>query len=138
MSAPVEIQSVKQWNEIVQASTDAGKTIVVDFHAEWCGPCKAIAPKYNLLASQNPQVQFLRVDVDQQTTIAETFHVSAMPTFFAIKSKSVVGMLRGADPKGLDRLVREHAGPNPPVAPAAGDEKDGSPEEASAAQPARL
>ncbi|KAJ7780992.1 thioredoxin-like protein [Mycena metata] len=114
MSTPVEIQSIEQWNEIVEASTASGKTIVVDFHAEWCGPCKMIAPKYNELASQNAHVQFLRVDVDQQPEIAETFHVSAMPTFMAIKSKEVVGMLRGANPQGLTRLVKDHAGPNPP------------------------
>ncbi|KAJ7935678.1 thioredoxin-like protein [Mycena leptocephala] len=117
MSKPVEIQSIKQWNELVESSTAAGKTIVVDFHAVWCGPCKAIAPRFNQLASQNPQVEFLRVDVDEQPQIAETFHVSAMPTFFAIKSNAVVGMLRGADPQGLARLVKQHAGPNPPVAP---------------------
>ncbi|KAJ7459824.1 thioredoxin-like protein [Mycena latifolia] len=140
MSAPVEIQSINQWNEVVQSATDAGKTIVVDFHAEWCGPCKAIAPRYNLLASQTPQVQFLRVDVDQQTEIARTFQVSAMPTFFAIKSKSVVGMLRGADPQGLARLVRQFAGPNPPVAPSAvaAEEKVESYEDASAVQSSRL
>ncbi|KAJ6585021.1 thioredoxin-like protein [Mycena capillaripes] len=123
MSKPVEIHSIKQWNDIVESSTAAGKTIVVDFHAEWCGPCKAIAPRFNQLASQNPQVEFLRVDVDEQTQIAETFHVSAMPTFFAIKSNAVVGMLRGADPQGLARLVKQHGGPNPPVAPTNGDEK---------------
>ncbi|KAJ7134656.1 thioredoxin-like protein [Mycena epipterygia] len=122
MSKPVEIQSIKQWNEIVQASTDAGKTVVVDFHAEWCGPCKQIAPKYNSLAAENPQVQFLRVDVDQQTQIAQTFQVTAMPTFYAIKAKNVVGMLRGADPQGLTRLVRQHAGPNPPIAPSVVEE----------------
>jgi len=123
MSKPVEIQSIKQWNEIVESATAAGKTIVIDFHAVWCGPCKAIAPRFNQLASQNPQVEFLRVDVDEQPQIAETFHVSAMPTFFAIKSNAVVGMLRGADPQGLARLVKQHAGPNPPVAPNSDEEK---------------
>ncbi|KAJ7672790.1 thioredoxin-like protein [Mycena rosella] len=113
MSAPLEIQSIDQWNTVMRAATDAGQTVVVDFHAEWCGPCKAIAPRYNLLASQTPQVQFLRVDVDAQPLIAETFHVSAMPTFFAIKGTTVVGMLRGADPQGLTRLVQKHAGSNP-------------------------
>ncbi|KAJ7282050.1 thioredoxin-like protein [Mycena rebaudengoi] len=99
MSKPIEIESIKQWNDL------------------WCGPCKAIAPRYNLLASQTPQTQFLRVDVDKQTAIAQQFQVSAMPTFFAIKSQNVVGMLRGADPQGLARLVRQHSGPNPPVPP---------------------
>ncbi|KAJ7074774.1 thioredoxin-like protein [Mycena amicta] len=109
MSKPVEIHSIQQWNDIIEASSSE-KTIVVDFHAEWCGPCKAIAPRFNQVAQQNPDVQFLRVDVDEQTDIAETFHVTAMPTFFAIKDKTVVGMLRGADPQGLARLVKQHGG----------------------------
>ncbi|KAJ7069721.1 thioredoxin-like protein [Mycena amicta] len=107
MSKPVEIHSIQQWNDIIEASSSE-KTIVVDFHAEWCGPCKAIAPRFNQLAQQNPDVQFLRVDVDELTDIAETFHVTAMPTFFAIKDKTVLGMLRGADPQGLARLVKQH------------------------------
>ncbi|KAK7048390.1 thioredoxin-domain-containing protein [Favolaschia claudopus] len=126
-SQPVEIQSVGQWNDIVESSTAAGKTIVVDFHAVWCSPCKAIAPRYNQLASQHPQVQFLRVDVDEHPRIAQNLlvsQVSAMPTFFAIKNKTVVDMLRGADPHGLARLVKEHAGPNPPVAPSSGEEEE--------------
>ncbi|KAJ7044163.1 thioredoxin-like protein [Mycena alexandri] len=125
VAEPIEIQSVKQWNEILEASTAAGKTVVVDFHAEWCGPCKAIAPKYTQLAAQNPHVQFLRVDVDEHNRIAATFQVAAMPTFFAIKSNTVVGMLRGADSQGLTRLVKEHAGPNPPVPPKAAEAKEG-------------
>ncbi|KAJ7863078.1 thioredoxin-like protein [Mycena olivaceomarginata] len=132
MSKPVEIQSVQQWNEIVDSSTAAGKTIVVDFHAVWCGPCKMIAPKYNQLASQNPQVQFLRVDVDEQPQISQTFRVSAMPTFFAIKSKMSSAwcanlcycFVRGADPQGLARLVKEHAGPNPPISPTTDEESE--------------
>ncbi|KAJ7175894.1 glycoside hydrolase family 35 protein [Mycena filopes] len=92
MAEPVEIQSIKQWNEILETATAAGKTVMVDFHAEWCGPCKAIAPKYTQLAAQNPQVQFLRVDVDEHNRIAATFQVAAMPTFFAIKQNTVVGM----------------------------------------------
>ncbi|KAJ7636995.1 thioredoxin-like protein [Roridomyces roridus] len=116
MSAPVDIQSIQQWNDILEASTEAGKTIIVDFSAEWCPPCRAIAPRYELLASKNPHVQFLRVDVDEQRQIAESFQVTAMPTFFAIRDQDVVGMLRGADPQGLARLVQKHGGPEPGVA----------------------
>ncbi|KAJ7074777.1 thioredoxin-like protein [Mycena amicta] len=98
MSKPVEIHSIQQWNDIIEASSSE-KTIVVDFHAEWCGPCKAIAPRFNQLAQQNPDVHFLRVDVDEQTDIAETLYAL---------DKTVVGMLRGADPQGLARLVKQH------------------------------
>jgi len=117
MTSLTEIQSVKQWNETLRSSTAAGMTVIVDFHAEWCAPCKAIAPRYASLASRYPQARFLRVDVDRQKAIAAKYEISAMPTFLAIKAGKVVDSLRGVDPQGLDRLVASHAGPNPPVAP---------------------
>ncbi|KAJ7502921.1 thioredoxin-domain-containing protein [Mycena galericulata] len=117
MSTPLEIKSVKQWNETLRGSTAAGMTVLVDFHAQWCQPCKAIAPRFSMLASQNPHVRFVRVDVDQQKPIAQKYQVTAMPTFLAIKAGKVVDMVRGADPQGLARLVLQHGGPNPPVPP---------------------
>ncbi|KAF7321575.1 Thioredoxin h [Mycena kentingensis (nom. inval.)] len=115
--SPVEIKSVKQWNESLRSSTAAGKTVVVDFHAQWCQPCKMIAPRFSALASDTPQTLFLRVDVDDQKPIAQKYQISAMPTFLAIKAGKVVDTLQGADQYGLARLVAAHAGPNPPVAP---------------------
>ncbi|KAJ7125062.1 hypothetical protein C8R44DRAFT_914588 [Mycena epipterygia] len=117
MPAPLEIKSVKQWNDSLRLSRASGETVVVDFHAQWCQPCKAIAPRFTMLASEYPHVRFLRVDVDQQKAIAAKYQVTAMPTFLAIKAQGVVDMVRGADPQGLGRLVSQHAGPNPPVPP---------------------
>ncbi|KAJ6495726.1 thioredoxin-domain-containing protein [Mycena vitilis] len=125
-NAPIEVQSVKQWNETLRGSTAAGMTVLVDFHAQWCQPCKAIAPRFSMLATQNPHVRFLRVDVDKQKAIAAKYQVTAMPTFLAIKAGKVVDMVRGADPQGIARLVQQHGGPNPPIAPL--------PEEAEAAK----
>ncbi|KAJ7668535.1 thioredoxin-like protein [Mycena polygramma] len=116
-NTPIEVQNVKQWNETLRGSTAAGMTVLVDFHAQWCQPCKAIAPRFSMLATQNPHVRFLRVDVDKQKAIAAKYQVTAMPTFLAIKAGKVVDMVRGADPQGLARLVSQHGGPNPPVAP---------------------
>ncbi|KAJ7287260.1 thioredoxin-like protein [Mycena rebaudengoi] len=117
MATPTEITSVKEWNESLRGSAAAGKTIIVDFHAQWCGPCKAIAPRYAMLAAQNPHVLFLRVDVDQQKAIAAKYQVTAMPTFIVIKARKVVDTVKGADPVGIARLVSQHGGPNPPVPP---------------------
>ncbi|KAJ7209702.1 thioredoxin-domain-containing protein, partial [Mycena pura] len=116
-SEPIDIQSVKQWNETLRESKAAGKTVLVDFHAQWCQPCKIMAPRFSMLASQNPHVVFLRVDTDQQQAIAAKYQVTAMPTFVAIKAGKVVEAIRGADPQGLGRLVVQHGGPNPPVPP---------------------
>jgi len=117
MSNLIEIQSVSEWNNSLRSSTAEGRTVVVDFHAEWCGPCKSIAPIYTKLATQFPQVRFLRVDVDRQQPIAAKYQVTAMPTFVAIQAGKVVDSLKGVDPTRLKNLVARHAGPNPPVPP---------------------
>ncbi|ORY77557.1 thioredoxin-like protein [Leucosporidium creatinivorum] len=118
MASPIEIASVSAWNEALRSSKAAGKTVAVDFHATWCGPCKTIAPIYANLAKQYPQVTFLRVDVDKVQPVAQKYKVAAMPTFLAIKGEQgVVDTLKGADPQGLTNLIARHAGPNPPVAP---------------------
>jgi len=117
MSNLSEIQSVSEWNNSLRSSAAEGRTVIVDFHAEWCGPCKAIAPVYAKLATQFPQVRFLRVDVDRQQPIAAKYQVKAMPTFVAIKAGKVVDLLKGANPNGLKNLVTRHAGPNPPIVP---------------------
>ncbi|KAF8646750.1 hypothetical protein AX16_007077 [Volvariella volvacea WC 439] len=112
-----EISSVSLWNQSLRAATASGRTVVVDFWATWCGPCKAIAPTFDKLAEQYPQVHFLRVDVDAQQAIAAKYKITAMPTFIAIKAGKPVDQLRGADPNGLQNLVKRHAGPNPPIPP---------------------
>ncbi|KZV71730.1 thioredoxin-like protein [Peniophora sp. CONT] len=111
MPAPTEIQSVSEWNTTLRAAKarTPPTPIVVDFHAQWCGPCKQIAPFYSQLASQHPHVQFLRVDVDAPgvKAIAAKYQVSAMPTFMAIQEGNVVDSLRGADPRGLASMVEK-------------------------------
>ena len=111
MPAPTEVQSVTEWNTTLRAAKarTPPRPIVVDFHAQWCGPCKQIAPFYSQLASQHPHVQFLRVDVDAPgvRAIAQKYQVSAMPTFVAIQEGNVVDSLRGADPRGLTNMVEK-------------------------------
>ncbi|ORY74282.1 thioredoxin-like protein 1-like protein [Leucosporidium creatinivorum] len=83
---------------------------IIDFHAVWCGPCKAIAPVFAKLATTYAgRVQFLKVDVDQAKDVAAHFSVSAMPTFTVLKGKNKVDEMKGANPAGLEALVRKHA-----------------------------
>lgn len=55
--------------------------IVVDFSAQWCGPCKRIAPQFQALSDALPEVLFVHVDVDQLDGLEDGQDVSAVPTF---------------------------------------------------------
>ncbi|KIM82927.1 hypothetical protein PILCRDRAFT_69863, partial [Piloderma croceum F 1598] len=94
------IANVTAWNTALRSAKADGRTVVVDFHAQWCGPCKAIAPKYSELAASFPHVNFLRVDVDKQQAIAAKYKITAMPTFVAIVDGEVKDTVRGFLAKG--------------------------------------
>ncbi|GAA5988902.1 hypothetical protein JCM10908_006218 [Rhodotorula pacifica] len=115
--AVIEANNVTEWNTALRAAKAAGKTVIVDAYATWCGPCKAIAPVVDKLAITVDWVAFVRFDVDKCPNIAAKYKVTAMPTFLAIRNGEVVETLKGADPAALNRLVYGHAGPNPPVPP---------------------
>jgi len=121
-SKPIEIENVSAWNAALRGAKADGRTVIVDFHAQWCGPCKAIAPMYSELASTHPHVTFLRVDTDKQQRIAAKYEIKAMPTFIAIVDGEVKDTLRGADPRGLKRLLKQHEGSPLPKLPAAAEE----------------
>lgn len=81
------------------------KYVFVDFYAEWCGPCKMIAPVVEKMANSNPQIVFIKVNVDEAQDLTRKYGVSAMPTFIAftngVKSAEVIG----ADKAGIERAV---------------------------------
>ncbi|TLD04574.1 thioredoxin-like protein, partial [Venturia nashicola] len=92
--------------------------VVVDFYADWCGPCKAIAPSYAALAKQHsiPGVlAFAKVNVDHAQDAAARYRVSAMPTFMFFKEGKQVAvngqaMIQGADPRSLSAAAEKLGG----------------------------
>ena len=99
-----------EFDAVLAEAAAAGKAVVVDFTATWCGPCQRIAPLFAQLASEFPQADFIKVDVDENQETAAACQVSAMPTFKVFRDKKEVGMIRGADPNGLRALIQQHAG----------------------------
>ena len=81
------------------------KGCIVDFTASWCGPCKVIAPYYEALAQNNPNIYFMKVDVDECDDIATAYQVTGMPTFVGIVDGNVVTSFSGASKEKLDGLV---------------------------------
>jgi thioredoxin 1 len=86
------------FDEVVGASE---KPILIDFWAEWCGPCKMIAPILEELAvEQSEKFSIGKLDVDVNIATATKFSVMSIPTLLLFKNGEVVARLVGAKPKG--------------------------------------
>lgn len=90
--------------------------LIVDFYADWCGPCHAVRPMFEKLAAANSvpgHLAFVKVNVDEQSDIARQYSISAMPTFlFFQDGRPYAGnpIIRGADPQALGRIAQELGG----------------------------
>ena len=90
--------------------------VVVDFYADWCPPCRAIAPTFSKLADDHAskgQLAFAKVNVDHVKDVAQRYNISAMPTFLFFKNGALqpvedglVERIRGANVASLRSAVR--------------------------------
>jgi len=83
------------------ASTVQGdKPVLVDFWAEWCGPCRMVAPVLDELAADRDDVVIAKLNVDQNQELAAKFNVTSIPSFILFKDGEVADRMMGAMPKG--------------------------------------
>jgi len=66
-------------------SNSKGKIIIIDFAAEWCGPCRMIGPVLDKLAEENPNIQVIKVNVDENSDAAVEYGVRSIPAVFIYK-----------------------------------------------------
>ena len=70
--------------------------LLVDFWAEWCGPCKSMHPIFTRMAKKYKQVRFARVNVDNAQDIAMRYGVQSIPTFIMFKNGEIANQMVGA------------------------------------------
>ena len=78
----LEITTNSQLDQILASNNQ----VIVDFGAQWCGPCKAAAPVYAKMSEMNRAIVFTKVDVDSCKDIAARYQVSSLPTFVLLYS----------------------------------------------------
>jgi thioredoxin 1 len=75
------------------------KRVLIDFYADWCGPCKMIAPIIEEIAEENPQYVVGKINVDDNPELAIEFGVSTIPNLVVMENGKVLNQIAGARPK---------------------------------------
>ena len=78
---------------------NSGKTVLLDFYADWCGPCRMISPLIQQIAEENPQYLVSKVNVDDNPELARAFGVASIPTMVVLKNGRIVNQWVGARSK---------------------------------------
>lgn len=83
--------------------------VLIDFYADWCGPCKMLAPTFEELAKENPDVKFCKVNVDNNMDLARMFKVESIPLIAVVKDNTFLDMSLGFVPKKtLSDLIEQY------------------------------
>ena len=93
----MSVLNVNQNNMVLV--NNSNKPVLLDFYADWCGPCKMVSPIIDEIAEENPQILVGKVNVDNEPELARAFGVSSIPMLVVIKDGKIVNQSMGARPK---------------------------------------
>ena len=91
----LEITKLNFENEVINSD----KPVLIDFWAEWCGPCRMLAPTVDAIAKDRTDIKVGKINVDNEPELAQMFGVFSIPTLVVMKGGKVVNKSAGARPK---------------------------------------
>ena len=93
----MSVVSINKTNFEQIINTD--KPVLIDFYANWCGPCRMVSPLVDEIAEENPQYTVGKINVDNEPELAQAFAVSSIPMLVVIKNGKITNQAVGAMPK---------------------------------------
>jgi thioredoxin len=81
--------------------------VVIDFFADWCGPCKKLAPSFSELSTQHTNISFLKVNTDKAEEVAKFYDISALPTLIFISNNNIISIVKGFDLNAIKKELEE-------------------------------
>lgn len=87
--------------ENIKGTIEQNQLVIVDFWAEWCGPCRRFAPVFEAVAQKYPDVVFAKVDTEAEQQLAASFEIMSIPTLAVIKEGDIIFMQSGALPEEI-------------------------------------
>ena len=92
-----------RFNEIIKEGT-----VLVDFFATWCGPCKMLSPIIEQVAAEHPELKVVKVDVDEVPSVAGKYGIQAIPTLFLVKDgKAVASQMGFVNKNQLENFINK-------------------------------
>ena len=72
------------------AAVEAAPLAMVDFWADWCGPCKMLSPVVDSIAEEHPEIKICKIDIDEEPSLTERFGIMSVPTLVVMKNGEIV------------------------------------------------
>ena len=100
--------TIELTNENFNATIESGKTVIIDFWAPWCGPCRAFAPTFEAVSEEFPDVVFAKINTEAQPDLGAAFNVRSIPTLMVFREQVILFTQAGMLPKsGLQQVVQK-------------------------------
>lgn len=84
---------------LLEENKTSGKVVIIDFYAEWCGPCRTLGPVLNDIASENSDIDVVKVNVDDNSELSAEFKIRSIPAVFIFKGGEKINQFVGMKSK---------------------------------------